>query len=60
MPRAAVVLVERLQHRMCPKRSVAVASEVLVLVLNFVNGGDRAKAVAASVAGSSMLHGRMN
>ena len=45
-----------LQHRLCLARSAVAASEGLVL--KAVDGGDRAKAVAVSVAGSSMLHGR--
>ena len=45
-----------LQHRLCLASRVVVACEGLVL--RPVNGGDRAKAVAALVVGSSMPHGR--
>ncbi|BDA51422.1 hypothetical protein COCOBI_18-3000 [Coccomyxa sp. Obi] len=57
-PREAGALVPRRQHRLCLASSAVAASEEPVL--KAVDGGDRAKAVAASVEGSSMLHGRMD
>ncbi|BDA41563.1 hypothetical protein COCOBI_02-3440 [Coccomyxa sp. Obi] len=57
-PRGLHRKVQLLRHRLCLARIVAAASEVLVL--NSVNGGDRPKVVAVLVAGSSMLHGRMD
>ena len=47
-----------LQHRLCLAAIAVAACEGLVL--RPVDVGDRAKAVAASVVGSSMLHGRMD
>ena len=56
-PKVAWALVPWLLHRLCLASTAVAASEGLVL--RPVSEGDRAKAVAASVVGSSMLHGRM-
>ena len=57
-PRWLWALVPWLLHRLCLASTAVAASEGLVL--RPVSEGDRAKAVAASVVGSSMLHGRMD
>ena len=53
-----MVLLKRPLHRLCPARTAAAACEVLVL--EPVDVADRAKALAASAAGSSMPDKRMD
>ena len=53
-----MVLLKRPLHRLCPARTAAAACEVLVL--EPVDVADRAKALAASAAGSSMPDRRMD